>query len=68
MYTVDNYISTSVEDARINLNNVLKRNPAEAKRIACSVLQKIEGTPGHVTRISFMKAVIRKAEKTLSKG
>jgi len=65
MYTVDNYISTSTEDARINLKLTLESDPAKAKRIALAVLKKIEGKSGQLTRTAVMRTTVRQADKKL---
>ncbi|MDC5753594.1 hypothetical protein [Vibrio europaeus] len=58
-------ISTSVSDAKISLDNVLNKDPEEAKRLAESLLKKIGTASGQASRKKMAETIIRKANKAL---
>lgn len=62
----ENYIiHTSVCDARLNLENLIKRNPIEAKQLAEKVIEKLKDSDGHKTRRQMVAAMLRKANKSI---
>ncbi|MDE1350402.1 hypothetical protein L9W80_09585 [Vibrio aestuarianus] len=68
MNKVNSLINTSVSDAQSSLECMLARNPQEAKELAQEVLDRL-GKPsmgcGQMTRISMLRAIVRKAKKQL---
>ena len=59
-------MNTSVSDAKISLDIILKRNPKEAKEIAEELLRELEKSDGQVSRRRMADTIKKKAEKILN--
>lgn len=65
MYSLQNYLNTSVEDAGWSLKNLLNSNPVEALAMANSIIEATENKPNRKTLCKLAGTIKRKAEKTL---
>ncbi|MBN8090478.1 hypothetical protein J0J26_20615 [Vibrio vulnificus] len=65
---VDSLISTSVQDAKIDLQCMLSRDPERTKKLASLLLKKIEGKEGQTSRTKMAKAIVSKAERAICGG
>ena len=59
-------MNTSVSDAKISLDIILKKNPTEAKEIAEELLRELEKSDGQVSRRRMADTIKKKAEKILN--
>lgn len=62
----ENYIiHTSVCDARLNLENLIKTNPIKAKELAEKALDVLSRSDGHKCRRQMIRAMLNKANKII---
>ncbi len=59
-------INTSVSDAKISLEGVLRNNPEKAKKLAEGILNKLAGAESQTSRIKMVKTIARKADRALT--
>ena len=65
MYTLENYLCTSADDAKINLNSLLNTNPKQALEMALSIIKATESSEGKKTLRKTALTIVRKAEKAI---
>ncbi|EHJ9983667.1 hypothetical protein V8T50_03420 [Vibrio parahaemolyticus] len=61
-------IESSVEDAKLTLEDVLNHNPQMAKDAAKQALDylPIPKRKGHMTRVAMLRTIIKRADKLLA--
>lgn len=68
MSNISSYVHTSVSDAKISLEGVLRTNPLAAARDALALLETLQDKDGHASRRKMAAGVLRKAAKALAEG
>ncbi|MGL1164909.1 hypothetical protein ACSTKZ_15195 [Vibrio parahaemolyticus] len=65
MYTLENYLCTSADDAKTSLNSLLNTNPEQALKMALSIINATESIEGKKTLRKTASTIARKAEKAI---
>ncbi|EGR0992859.1 hypothetical protein [Vibrio alginolyticus] len=65
MYTLENYLCTSADDAKTSLNGLLNTNPDQALKMALSIIEATENIEGKKTLRKTASTIARKAEKAI---
>lgn len=68
MSNISSYVHTSVSDAKISLEGVLRTNPLAAARDALALLETLQNKEGQASRRKMAASVLRKAAKSLAEG
>ena len=66
MYTLENYLNTSAEDAKTSLKGLLASNPEQALTMANSILEATKDSEGRKTLRKTASSIARQATKTIS--
>ena len=67
MYTLQSYLGTSAEDAKITLSGLLKNNPEQALNMANAILEATKESEGRKTLRKTAASIAKQATKAIKK-